>query len=99
MEEGEGLKGKIVLHPLPLDAEQERGRWAPAVALAGGPRHGGGRDQGEKGEGPAGDRIPPLIWAEAARGGVTTAAGGGGQWRFWWRRCGRGKGTNGGRRA
>ena len=50
MEEGEGLKGKIALHPLPLDAEQGRGRWAPAVALAGGPGHGGGRDQGEKGE-------------------------------------------------
>ena len=46
MEEGEGLKGKIALHPLPLDAEQGRGRWAPAVALAGGPGHGGGRDQG-----------------------------------------------------
>ena len=45
MEEGEGLKGKIALHPLPLDAEQGRGRWAPAVALAGGPGHGGGRDR------------------------------------------------------
>ena len=50
MEEEEGLKGKIALHPLPLDAEQGRGRWAPAVALAGGPGHGGGRDQGEKRE-------------------------------------------------
>ena len=36
MEEGEGLKGKIVLHPLPLDAEQERGagrrRWPSPAA-------------------------------------------------------------------
>ena len=45
------------------------GRWAPAPALVGDPGHGGGRGQGEEGEGPTGDRIPPNL-------------GGGGPWRW-----------------
>ena len=75
IEEGEGLKGKIALHPLPLDAEQGRERWAPAVALAGGPGHGGGRDQGEKGEGDEGVRFPYSHQAEVVCGGRAEVAG------------------------
>ena len=58
MEEGEGPKGKIALHPLPLDAEQGRGRWAPVAALAGGPGHGGGQDQGKRERGRRGSDSP-----------------------------------------
>ena len=96
MEEGEGLKGKIALHPLPLDAEQGRGRWAPAVALVGGPGHGGGRDQGEKGEGEEGVRFPYSPRAEVVCGGRATVAGGGGRLWPWRRRCRLGEGASGG---
>ena len=58
-------------------AEQRRG--APAPALAGGPGHGGGRDQGEKGEGEEGVRFPYSPRAEVVCGGRATVAGGGGR--------------------
>jgi len=69
MEEGEGLKGKIALHPLPLNAEQGRGagrrRWpspaAQGMAAAG--------IRGKRERGPREIESPPNL-------------GGGGLWRW-----------------
>ena len=69
---------------------------APAAALAGDPRHGGGSGPGEKEEGPLGDRFPFPIHAEVTRGEVPMVAHGGGQRRPWWQCCGHGNGTRGG---
>ena len=49
----------------------------PAAALVGGPGHGGGQGQGEKGEGTTGDRIPPNLGG----GGPWRCHHGGGRWR------------------
>ena len=49
---------------------------------------GGGREEGEKGEGAVADRSSSMIWAVAACGGSAMAAGGGGRRRPWRRRCG-----------
>ena len=99
MEEGEGLKGKIALHPLPLDAEQGRERWAPAPALSGGQGHGGGRDQGKKREESEGVRFPTLARAVVERGVSTTGAGGGGRRWPWRRRCKAREGASSGGRV
>ena len=66
------------------------------MALAGGLGHGGGRDQGEKGEGKEGVRFPYSPRAEVVCGVRATVTGGGG--RLWpWRRCCRlGEGASGG---
>ena len=96
MEEGEGLKGKIALHPLPLDAEQGMERWASAAALAGGPGHGGGRDQGKKTEESEGVRFSTLARARVERGASATGAGGGGRRWPWWRHCKARGGASGG---
>ena len=77
MGEGEGLKGKIAPSSSSLRRAEEGGRWERAAALAGGPGHGGGRGQGGKRKGPAGNHFPLLIWAEAVCRGGAMAAGGG----------------------
>ena len=63
---------------LPLDrAKQGRGIRAPAAPEPAALGHDDGREPGEKGKGPAGNRFPLLIWAEAVYRGGTMAAGGG----------------------
>ena len=47
---------------------------------SGSPEHGGGREEGEKGEEAEGVPIPSSPWAEVACGGGSTGAGGGRRW-------------------
>ena len=64
---------------LSFAGKQRRGRGGAGGGLAGEPRRGGGRGEGEKEEGTTVDCFPHLIWAEVVCGGSATAAGGGGQ--------------------
>jgi len=75
--EGRGFWEKCPFHlPPPVPVKQGRGTWAPAAALAGGPGHDSGREEGGKGESDTGDRFPSSIWVVAAcRGGATVAGG------------------------
>ena len=69
--------GNFALLPL-LSRETGEG---VGQGAGGGPGRGGGRGLGGNGEGAAGNRSTPLIWAEAACRGGATAAGGGERWQ------------------
>ena len=70
----------MATHPLPLDVEQGRWRWASAAADSGGLGDGGSREERGKGEEKKEIRSPYLARARVERGGGFTRAGGGG-WR------------------
>ena len=49
---------------------------------AGGPGHGGGREEGQNDEGDEGIPFPSSPWAAVERGGTPTVAGGRRRWSF-----------------
>ena len=77
MRKGGLLGKKPFLSPSSFPQSRGGAPGAPAAALAGDPRHGGGSGPGEKGEGPLGDPIPLPICAEVTHGEVLVARGGG----------------------
>ena len=97
MREGQGVLGIFALL-LPLSRDQNRGgERAASAALAGSPwGFGGGRGEGEKGEGGQEARFLATARAEADRSSLATRAGGRRAAALWWRHCGLGRRASGG---